>query len=57
MDKKIQCRLKYENQTTDDISVFDNYDACFEEEKLNSKNKIKHNMHFKSDVGSAPATV
>lgn len=41
MDKKIQCRLKYENQTTDDISVFDNYDACFEEEKakLEKQNK------------------
>lgn len=31
--KKFNAEYKYENQTTDEISVFDNYDAWFEEEK------------------------
>ena len=31
--KKFNGEYKYENQTTDDVSVFDNYDAWFEEEK------------------------
>ena len=31
--KKFNGEYKYENQTTDEISVFDNYDAWFEEEK------------------------
>lgn len=31
--KKFNADYKYENQTTDDVSVFDNYDAWFEEEK------------------------
>ena len=31
--KKINADYKYENQTTDDISVFDNDDNWFEEEK------------------------
>lgn len=32
--KKFNAEYKYENQTTDEISEFDNYDAWFEEEKL-----------------------
>ncbi len=31
--KKFSAEYKYENQTSDDVSVFDNYDAWFEEEK------------------------
>ncbi|MDD5929668.1 MAG: hypothetical protein PUC37_07680 [Spirochaetales bacterium] len=31
--KKFNAEYKYENQTTDEISEFDNYDAWFEEEK------------------------
>ena len=31
--KKFNGEYKYENQTTDEVSVFDNYDAWFEEEK------------------------
>ena len=31
--KKFNAEYKYENQTSDEISVFDNYDAWFEEEK------------------------
>ena len=31
--KKFNADYKYENQTTDDISVFDNYNTWFEEEK------------------------
>ena len=31
--KKFNAEYKYENQTSDKISVFDNYDAWFEEEK------------------------
>ena len=31
--KKFNADYKYENQTSDEISVFDNYDAWFEEEK------------------------
>lgn len=31
--KKFNAELKYENQTTDDISVFDNYYSWFEEVK------------------------
>ena len=31
--KKFNAEYKYENQTSDDVSVFDNYDAWFEEEK------------------------
>lgn len=31
--KKFNADYKYENQTTDEISEFDNYDAWFEEEK------------------------
>lgn len=31
--KKFNAEYKYENQTTDEVSVFDNYDAWFEEEK------------------------
>ena len=39
---------KYENQTTDDISVFDNYNTWFEEEKakLESQNKAKQNLQI-----------
>ena len=29
--KKFNAEYKYENQTSDDVSVFDNYDAWFEE--------------------------
>ena len=31
--KKFNADYKYDNQTTDDISVFDNYNTWFEEEK------------------------
>lgn len=31
--KKFNAEYKYENQTSDNVSVFDNYDAWFEEEK------------------------
>ena len=31
--KKFNAEYKYENQTTDEISVFDNYNEWFEEEK------------------------
>jgi len=31
--KKFNAEYKYENQTSDKISVFDNYDAWFEEER------------------------
>ncbi len=40
--KKINAEYKYENQTTDEISEFYNYDAWFEEEKikLEKSNKV-----------------
>ncbi len=31
--KKFNAEYKYENQTTDEVSVFDNYNVWFEEEK------------------------
>ena len=31
--KKFNAEYTYENQTSDDVSVFDNYDAWFEEEQ------------------------
>lgn len=31
--KKFNAEYEYENQTSDDVSVFDNYDAWFEEEQ------------------------
>ena len=31
--KKFNAEYTYENQTSDDVSVFDNYDAWFEEKK------------------------
>ncbi len=37
--KKFNGEYKYENQTTDEISVFDNYDAWFEEEKSRLENQ------------------
>ena len=39
--KKINAEYKYENQTSDKISVFDNYDAWFEEEKAKLENQNK----------------
>ena len=39
--KKFNADYKYENQTTDDISVFDNYNTWFEEEKAKLENKNK----------------
>ena len=36
--KKINAEYKYENQTSDKISVFDNYDAWFEEERAKLAN-------------------
>ena len=41
--KKFNAEYKYENQTTDEISVFDNYDAWFEEEKSRLENQCKAN--------------
>ena len=32
--KKFNANYKYDNQTTDDVSVFDNYNSWFEEEKI-----------------------
>ena len=37
--KKFNADYKYENQTTDDISVFDNDDNWFEEEKAKLADK------------------
>ena len=37
--KKFNADYKYENQTTDDISVFDNDDNWFEEEKIKLENQ------------------
>ena len=39
--KKINADYKYENQTTDDISVFDNDDKWFEGEKAKLANQNK----------------
>lgn len=39
--KKFNADYKYENQTTDDISVFDNDDNWFEEEKAKLENQNK----------------
>ena len=39
--KKFNADYKYENQTTDDISVFDNDDKWFEEEKAKLENQNK----------------
>ena len=36
--KKFNAEYKYENQTSDKISVFDNYDAWFEEERAKLAN-------------------
>ena len=36
--KKFTAEYKYENQTSDKISVFDNYDAWFEEERAKLAN-------------------
>ena len=36
--KKFNADYKYENQTSDEISVFDNYDAWFEEERAKLAN-------------------
>ena len=37
--KKFNAEYKYESQTTEDVSVFDNYDAWFEEEKARLADK------------------
>ena len=39
--KKFTAEYKYENQTSDKISVFDNYDAWFEEERAKLANQNK----------------
>ena len=39
--KKINADYKYDNQTTDDVSVFDNYNSWFEEEKTKLENQNK----------------
>ena len=39
--KKFNAEYKYENQTSDKISVFDNYDAWFEEERAKLENQNK----------------
>ena len=39
--KKFNAEYKYENQTSDKISVFDNYDAWFEEERAKLANQNK----------------
>ena len=39
--KKFNADYKYENQTADDISVFDNYNTLFEEEKAKLENQNK----------------
>ena len=39
--KKFNADYKYDNQTTDDISVFDNDDKWFEEEKTKLENQNK----------------
>lgn len=36
--KKFNAEYEYENQTSDDVSVFDNYDAWFEEEQRRLEN-------------------
>ena len=36
--KKFNAEYTYENQTSDDVSVFDNYDAWFEEEQRRLEN-------------------
>ena len=38
--KKFNAEYKYENQTSDDVSVFGNYDAWFEEEKAKLEGAI-----------------
>ncbi len=37
--KKFSADYKYENQTSDDVSVFDNADAWFEEERAKLENE------------------
>ena len=39
--KKFNADYKYDNQTTDDVSVFDNYNSWFEEEKTKLENQNK----------------
>lgn len=37
--KKFNADYKYENQTTENVSVFDNYNSWFEEEKAKNENE------------------
>ena len=39
--KKLMRNINMKNQTSDKISVFDNYDAWFEEEKAKLENQNK----------------